>query len=177
MIRFPQIVFLHGVDEESNTAMAQLESTLRSTHPMVDYARPLIPGTDARKAMEWVERFYVYRLSERALLVGVDRGGLIACALQTTFPWLKLSVCAINSPTEVEGLVAGQCEPHSRLALYSSAYDPIKGRCDWKQYTSLAYDLPWLADGSKNLFPLAYLISAWGRSADMDKEVSMLFPS
>jgi len=65
----------------------------------------------------------------------------------------------------------------TRLALYSSAYAPIHGRCDWKAITSAAFDLPWLASGFKNFFALAYLVSAFSRNADMDKEIAMLFPS
>jgi hypothetical protein len=102
---------------------------------------------------------------------------LIACSVQSLFPALNLSVFAINAPTEEDSLFAEPCAPHTRLALYSSAYPTIKGRCDWKTLTSAAYDVPWLASGCKNLYPLAYLISGYSHGADMDKQVAMMFPS
>lgn len=176
MIRFPQITFLHGRGEPPGRSTEKLEAVLRETHPMVEYARPFIPDSDTVKALEWVERFYLYRIRQNSLLVGVERGGLIACAVQSAIPVLRLSVIAINAPTEDDKVVVEPCEPHTRVALYSSAYEPIKGRCDWKEHTSLAYDVDWLAGGCKNFYPLAYLISAFSRGAGMDKEVSMMFP-
>jgi len=176
MIRFSQITLLHGKDDTPNGTVQALETALKSAHPMVQYARPLIPpDLTAEKAVEWFERYYLYRVPENSLLIGIDRGGLIACGVQASVPGLKLSVVPVNSPTEEDKLFA---EPNdNRLALFSSAYAPIKGRCDWKPLAPLAYDLPWLSDGTKNFFPLAYLISAYSRSADMDKEVAMMFPS
>jgi hypothetical protein len=177
MIRFSQITLLHGKDDAPNGGVVQaLESAFKSAHPMVQYARPLIPSDlTAEKAVEWFERYYLYRVPENSLLVGIDRGGLIACGVQAYVPGLKLSVVSINSPTQEDSLFA---EPNdNRLALFSSAYAPIHGRCDWKTLAPLAYDLPWLAAGTKNFYPLAYLISAYSRSADMDKEVAMMFPS
>src|SRR5271163_555715 len=178
MNRFSQITILHGKDDTPDGTVKQLETALKSAHPMVQYARPLIPpDLTAEKAVEWFERYYLYRVPENSLLVGIDRGGLIACAVQTAVPGLGLSVVAINAPTEDDKLVAEQYfSLQTRLALYSSAYAPIQGRCDWKAVTSAAYDLPWLASGNKNFFALAYLISAFSRAADMGKEVAMLFP-
>jgi hypothetical protein len=178
MIRFPQITLLHGKGDSPEGSVKSLEVALRSAHPMLKYARPLIPDDlDATKAYEWFERFYLYQIPQESLLVGIDRGGLIACAVQSALPGLKLSVVAINAPTEEDRLAAEPCaSAYSRLALYSSAYAPIKGRFDWKAITPRAYDVEWLAAGCKNFFPLAYLISAYSRGADMDKEVSMMFP-
>jgi hypothetical protein len=179
MIRFPQITLLHGKDDTPSGTVQALETALKSAHPMVQYARPLIPpDLTSAKAVEWFERFYLYRVPQDSLLVGIDRGGLIACAVQAGVPGLGLSVVAIDSPTQDETLIVDQCHGfHSRLALFSSAYEPIKGRCDWKIFSSLAYDLPWLAQGCKSFFPLAYLISAYSRNSDMDKEVAMMFPT
>ena len=176
MTRFKQITLLHGRGDSPEGPVKSLEVLLRSAHPMIQYARPLIPDdSDTQKALEWFERFYLYRVPEDSLLVGVGRGGLIACAVQNAVPALRLSVVAINAPTEEDRLVAEPGAPRDRLALYSSAYPPIKGRCDWGRLTPLAYDVPWLARGCNIFYPLAYLISAYSRSADMDKEVSMLF--
>jgi hypothetical protein len=143
----------------------------------VDYARPLIPANlDTKAALNFVERFFVYRMALDSLLVGVGRGGLIAAAVQLKLPALRLSVAAINSPTDEDGVSAGLWG--HRLALYSSAYKPIAGHCDWHVASPLAYDLPWLAKGCQNNFyPLTYLISSWARGAIMDKEVSLLFPA
>ena len=178
MNRFSQITILHGKDDTPSGTVQALETALKSAHPMVQYARPLIPpDLTAEKAVEWFERYYLYRVPENSLLVGIDRGGLIACAVQSAVPGLGLSVVAINAPTSEDKLAV---EPYfslqTRLALYSSAYAPIQGRCDWKAVTKAAYDLPWLADGYKNFFALAYMISAFSRNSDMDKEVAMMFP-
>lgn len=176
MNRLNQITFLHGRDELPNGGTVErLETVLRSSYPRLDYARPLIPSDlDAKQAADFFERYYLYRLDPGSLLVGVERGGLIACAVQSAFPALKLSVVAINSPTEEDGLVV---PAFACLALYSSAYEPIKGRCDWKSLTPLAYDVPWLSEGCENRsYPLSYLISSYSHGGDMGKEVSMLFP-
>jgi hypothetical protein len=179
MIRFPQITLLHGRGDSPEGSVKSLEVALRSAHPMLQYARPLIPDDlDAKKAAEWFEQFYLYRVPQESLLVGIDRGGLIACAVQSALPGLRLSVVAVNAPTEEDRLAAEPCaSAYSRLALYSSAYAPIKGRCDWMAITPRSYDVGWLADGAKNFFPLAYLISAYSLGAEMDKEVSLMFPA
>lgn len=176
MMRFSHITLLHGRDESPDGSVARLEALLRTSHPMVDYHRPLIPAhLNTKEALEWVERYYVYRMDKDSMLVGVNRGGLIACALQEKFPALRLSAVAINSTTTEDGVTLG--EAGHRLALYSSAYKLIAGRCDWGAVSPLAYDLPWLAEGCQNFYPLAYLISAWARGAMMNKEVSLMFPA
>jgi hypothetical protein len=177
MIRFSHITLLHGQDELPDGSVARLEALLRTSHPMVDYARPLIPANlDTKAALNFVERFFVYRMAQDSLLVGVGRGGLIASAVQFKLPALHLSVAAINSPTDEDGVSAGLWG--HRLALYSSAYKPIVGHCEWDVASPLAYNLPWLADGCQSNFnALAYLISAWARGAVMDKEVSLMFPA
>lgn len=177
MIRFNQITLLHGRDELPSGSGERLEAILRATYPAIIFARPFVPfDLDTKDAVKFVLRNYVSRMETDSLLVGLERGGLIACAAQTTFPALRLSVCAVNSPTEEDGIVL---EPGTlnRLALYSSAYPPIKGRCDWKTLTPLAYDVSWLTPGCKFYYPLAYLISLFSQGADMDKQVAMLFPS
>lgn len=179
MTRFGQITFLHGKDELPSGFVERLEAALRTAQSAVKYARPFIPSNlDTDEAHHFVVRNYVSRMEANSLLVGVGRGGLIASAVQSNFPALRLSAFAVNSPTEEDGIVAEPCaSAYSRVALYSSAYAPIKERCGWKDITPMAYDVPWLASGCKTLFPLAYLISAYGRGADMDKEVAMMFPA
>jgi hypothetical protein len=176
MNRFSQITILHGRSELSSGSAERLEATLRAAYPAVAFARPFVPSDlSAKDAFDFVLRNYGSRMQIDSLLVGLERGGLIACAVQVALPALRLSVCAVNSPTEEDGLAAGTGAPNSRLALYSSAYPPIKGRCDWKTLTPLAYDVPWLASGCDNSFyPLAYLISSFNHGADMDKYVAMM---
>jgi hypothetical protein len=175
MMRFSHITLLHGQDELPNGSVERLEALLRTSHPMVNYHRPLIPPhLSTKQALDWVERYFVYRMEPDSMLVGVNRGGLIAAAIQLKFPALRLSVAAINAPTDEDG-VSAELWGH-RLALYSSAYKPIVGHCDWFVAAPLAFDLPWLAKGIENYYPLAYLISAWARGAPMEKEVALMFP-
>lgn len=176
MMRFSQITLLHGRDELPNGSVERVEALLRSSHPMVQYARPLIPtDLDTKAALAWAQRYFVYRMQPESLVVGMGRGGLIASVIQSELPGLRLAVAAINSPTNEDGVFA---EPSvDRLALYSSAFQPIKGCCDWSTLTPLAYDVPWLSKGFEQFYPLAYLISAWSRGVkDMDKQVSLMFP-
>jgi hypothetical protein len=180
--RFNQITLLHGRNELPNGKFPgvteHLEAILHAAYPAVLFACPFVPSDlGAKDAFFFVRKNYVSRMQADSLLVGLERGGLIACAVQDAFPALRLSVFAANSPTEDDKLVVEPCDSHTRLALYSSAYPPIKGRCDWKALTSTAYDVPWLASGCKNLYPLAYLISAYSHGVDMDKQVAMMFPS
>jgi hypothetical protein len=175
--RFNQITFIHGRNGLPSGHVERLEAILRASYPTVLFACPFIPSDlDTKEAFEFVRKNYASRVQADSLLVGLERGGLIACAVQSAFPALNLSVFAINAPTEEDGLFAEPCPPHTRLALYSSAYAPIKRHCNWKTLTSTAYDVPWLASG-KNLYPLAYLISGYSHGADMDKQVAMMFPS
>jgi hypothetical protein len=172
--RFGQITFLHGGNDLPSGSTERLESVLRATYPTVLYAHPFVPfDLNAEEAFGFVRKNYVSRMQAGSLLVGLDRGGLIACAVQSAFPALGLSVFAVNSPVEEDGLAA---KPGSdRLALYSSAYPPIKGRCGWSALAPLAYDVPWLSSGCGIYYPLAYLISSFSQDADMDKHVAMLF--
>jgi hypothetical protein len=173
--RFNQITFLHGRNELPSGYMERLEAILHTSYPTVIFARPFVPSDlDTKDAFEFVRRNYASRIQADSLIVGLERGGLVACAMQDAFPALNLSVFAINSPTEEDGLFAEPSVPHTRLALYSSAYPPIKGRCNWSTTTPLAYDVPWLAPGCNVIYPLAYLISGYSHGADMDKQVAML---
>jgi hypothetical protein len=194
MSRFTEIVWLHGRDEHSGD-VARLSGILGSD-PWVNHHRPLIPDIPADLALDWVRQAYGSRIKKGSLLVGMERGGLIGCALQSALPALDLSVFAVNSPTEEGSLLAGtfpftysavpvagvsipvrQCH-YARVALYSSAYGPIGGRCDWAKHSPLAFDVPWLREGAGNAYyPVSYLVSAFMRGADMRKEVSLMFPA
>ena len=175
--RFAQIVILHDRNETSADSPTRLQAILHGTYPEIDISKPYVPDTPTAQAFVHVQRHYMSRIRTNSLLVGFGRGGLIACAVQEAFPALRLSVVAINAPTQDGGLEVRPCQnSSSRVALYSSAYTPIKGRADWYSYTPMAFDVPWLANGHNTYYPLAYLISAFAKSHDMDKEVSMMFP-
>lgn len=169
-----QITLLHGKSDCGGAE--RLAALLRSARLRAD--APFIPSMlSAAQAVEWVKRYYAPRVAPGSLLVGLDRGGLVACGVQSALPALRLSVCAVNAPTAEDGLAALPADPRRRVALYSSAYPPIAGRCDWGSLAS-AFDVRWLADGSKSRpFALAYLIAVCGRGGDVGKAVSMLFPS
>lgn len=178
-LRFNQITLLSSPEELPGEGTERLETILRAAYPEVSVARPHMPyACSAREAVEFVRRNYTSRMQQHSLLVGLGQGGLIACAIQSDLPALRLSVVAVNAPTEAEGVIAGVCSnPTSRVALYSCAYKPIKDRCDWKTITPMAYDVPWLAQGITTLYPVAYLIAAYSRGLEMDKQVSLMFPA
>jgi hypothetical protein len=174
---FPQIILLHGREDTPDGAVARLHGILSAAYPKLSYARPFIPDAMIEDAVEWVANQYVRRIQPNSLLVGFERGGLIACAIQSRFPALRLSVFAINSPTKEGSISATYCQhTYSRVALYSSEYPHIKGRCNWPELQPMAYDVPWLANGHKLDYPISYLISAYMRGADMEKEVALMFP-
>jgi hypothetical protein len=175
--RFSQITILHGKTDTPNGQVQRLESILKAAYPMLEFSRPLIPNLPTKEALDWITQQYVKRIKPSSLLIGLERCGLIACAIQTKFPALRLSAVAINSPTADGGVSASLCQnSYSRMALYSSAYAPIKGTCQWLTYSPLAFDVSWLAKGCDAYYPLAYLISAFMGNKDMEKEVSLMFP-
>ena len=175
--RFSQITILHGKNDTLNGQVQRLESILKQAYPMIEFSRPLVPNLPAKEAYDWVAAQYVKRIKPNSLIVGLERGGLIACAIQTAFSALHLSAVAINAPTAEGNLHATACQTaYSRMALYSSAYPPIKGNCGWNSYSPLAYDCSWLAKGCDAYYPLTYLISAFMGNRDMEKEVSLMFP-
>lgn len=175
--RFSQITILHGKDDNPNGQVQKLESIMKAAYPMIEFSRPLIPNLPPQEACDWIAAQYVKRLKPNSLLVGLERGGLIACAVQAKFPALKLSAVAVNAPTVEGNLHASTCaNSYSRMSLYSSAYPPIKLSCQWHAYSPLSFDCSWLAKGCDAYYPLAYLISAFMGNKDMEKEVSLMFP-
>jgi hypothetical protein len=175
-LRFPQIVILHGENDLPTGSPARLHSVLHGAYPDINFNMPFIPNYPTMDAFDFVRESYAPRIQTNALLVGFERGGLLACALQEKLPALHLSVFAINAPTH-EGDIAAHpvSQPDSRVAVYSCAYEPIQLRCEWQTLTRMAYDVPWLSKGN-NYFALTYLISAYLRGKDMTKELEMMFP-
>jgi hypothetical protein len=172
---FKQITLLHGKDDLPSGSVLRLENLLRAAFPNMEFCRPLIPKLTAKDTVDFIKRNFMGRIKPNSLLVGLERGGLIACDLQSSFPALHLSVVAVNSPTREIGVQASPCQTSaSRMALYSSAYLP-KECNDWYFYAPLNYDVEWLSKGVA-YYPVAYLITAFMGGRDMEKEVALMFP-
>jgi hypothetical protein len=179
--RLPQTILFHGKEDLPNGNVLRLENLLRASFPNMEFARPLIPSwMSTSEAIEFVKTAFANRIKTGSFLVGIGRGGLIACALQSAFPALHLSVVAVNSPTRERNAkkeIIAQASPcqnsYSRMALYSSAYLPMEN--DWHLYAPLHFDVSWLSKGVV-FYPIAYLISAFLGGRDMEKEVSNMFP-
>lgn len=174
MSRFSDVVWFGRSD-----AVARLSAVLDRKDPFVTHRTPYVPDVAAADALAFVTANYASKLKKGSLLIGLERGGLVACCLQRSFPALSLSVVAVNAPTREGDLITMPAvgNPGNRLALFSSAYKPIRGRCDW-DFTAQAFDVGWLRDGADSAsYPVSYLVSAYMRGLDMKKEVSLLFPA
>ncbi len=174
MSRFADVVWLGQTE-----AVARLSAVLDRKDPFVLHRTPYVPDVAASEQLAFVTANYASKLKRGTLLVGLERGGLVACCLQRAFPALGLSVFAVNSPTREGSLVTMPAvgNPTNRVALFSSSYRPIHGRCDW-DFTAQAFDVGWLRDGADNaVYGVSYLVSAWMRGSDMRKEVALLLPS
>jgi len=151
---------------------------MQGAFPEIKYSTPYLPpNLPTADALDFLTDNYIRMVGRESLLVGFGRGGLLACALQQKVPALRLHAFAVNAPVR-DGNVAAEMNQsfYSRVSVYSSAYAPIKGNCDWDTRSSMAYDVPWLANGDA-YYPLAYLISAYGRNADMEQEIKLIFPA
>lgn len=189
---FTHVTFLHGKGELPDGSVARLEAILAPTHKEVTFATPLIPDLPAEQAFTQFMEQYAARIKPESLLVGLGRGGTIACAIQSARPALRLSVFAVNSPTQedqlrvvpfqfplvTEGAIIQlrQLYP-ARVALYSSAYEPIRGRCNWVPRLAWRFNVPWLSQEMDTSYRVSYLIAAYMRGLDMPKEVAMLSPA
>jgi len=174
MSRFADVVWIGP-----GAAVARLSLILDRKDPFVAHRTPYVPDAGAADALAFVTANYASKIKKGTLLVGLERGGLVACCLQRSFPALSLSVVAVNSPTRDGDIITMPAlgNPSNRLALFSSSYKPIAGRCDW-EFTAQAFDVGWLRDGVANAFyPVSYLVSAYMRGLDMKKEVSLMFPA
>jgi len=174
MSRFADVVWLGRGD-----TVARLSAVLDRKDPFVLHRAPYVPDIPAAEALAFVTQNYASKLRKGSLLVGLERGGLLACCLQRSFPALSLSVFAVNSPTREGDIITMPAvgNPANRAALFSSAYKPIRGRCDW-DFTAESLDVGWLREGLADaVYPVSYLISAYMRGSDMKKEVSLLFPA
>lgn len=176
-VGFSQITILHDRQDSPAGTSINLLHAMQSAFPDIKYSMPYLPpGMATRDALNFLTDNYVRMVNPDSLIVGFGQGGLLACAVQQRVPVLRLSAFAINAPV-CDGDVAAEMNRdwYSRIAVYSSSYPLIKGKCDWAAHASMAYDVPWLAK-EPAYYPLAYLISAYGRGSNMEQEVKMLFP-
>jgi hypothetical protein len=177
-LNFSQITILHDKNDSPAGAPASLLSVMRGAFPEIRYSTPYLPpGLPAQDALDFLTDNYMRMVHRDSLIVGFGRGGLLACALQQRVPVLRLSAFALNAPVS-DGKVAAEMNEnfYSRVSVYSSAFKPIKNNCNWASHSSMAYDVPWLANGDA-YYPTAYLISAYGRHADMEQEIKLIFPA
>lgn len=177
--RFSHITFLHDANDLPNGRVAQLADILKRQYPSITISRPYIPTVPTGEALSWVKQ-YVARVPAKSLIIGMGRGGLLACALQSNFPALNFSVVAVNAPTEEDGVYAS--ESLDRVVLYSSLYEPIKGRCDWQDLAMWSFEVSWLTSGQDAFYPTMYMISAYlqgdasSTALDLLKAANMLVP-
>ena len=119
-------------------------------------------GEGGPSVLEWLRSRFLPGVLNSSVIFGFGLGGLLAAKLQEEFPAKRLSVVAINAPCIEEGISLAGSVVSNRVAIYSSGYTPIAGRCEWGQYTAQAYDLPWLQHGIKNAkYGLAYLLTSY----------------
>ena len=86
---------------------------------------------------------------------------------------------AVNAPS-ADGPLRAQPVArlmHSRFLIYSPG--AVRGTCAWDSLNAPARaEAPWLERGvGGSYYALAYLISAFMRGLDMDREVRLLFPA
>jgi hypothetical protein len=177
-LNFSQITVLHDKNDSPAGSPATLLSIMQGAYPEISYSTPYLPpGIRTEDALDFLTDNYARMVHRDALLVGFGRGGLLACALQQRVPVLRLSAFAINAPVR-DGTVRAEMNQnfYSRVSVYSSIYPPIKGNCEWDMHSSMAYDVPWLTK-EPAYYPIAYLISAYGRHADMEQEIKLIFPA
>lgn len=167
MIANPNFVLLHGRGGRPVGSVLQLEECLRQYFPASEFQRPqLLHGDPKVPAEESLENLHKLPIAERAVVVGVSLGGLIAARLQeTSRP--DLTVYCVSSPTWADG-VRLQQRPDNRFAFYSSNDEVISGRVEeWPQLAH-SWDIPWLNhDTDRHKQQLAALIAASLKGEDL----------
>jgi len=128
---------IHGKETQA------VEDLVRDAHPQNRFLA-LWDCTGPTKWTTWGTSIRPV-LVENALIVGIGETGTVAAYLQERFLDLNLSVIAVNSPTNFQQT---KLKRHpNRVALYSSHYPPIQGRCDWKDLADISFDIGWLQHG------------------------------
>jgi len=194
---FRDVHFFHGLGGSPEGSVALLEKILRHGFPDICYHRPLLPHSKIKKSedpvegnltwfgkdlapaeetLAWLENQYLPFIAPGSLIVGISMGGLVAAKLQELHPELDLSVFSIVAPTNADVVKLERKIPN-RVALFSSADQVVKDRCNWSEFSDLAFDVPWLMhDVDPAKYTLCYLISCYLRGLDMTHEVETLFP-
>jgi hypothetical protein len=175
MNAFSHVTFLHGLDDLPNGSVERLQTILAKECRNVSFSRPLIPpGLPAEDAFTSMLEYSTW-IKPYSLLVGLGRGGLIANAIQCSRPALSLSTFVINAPTQEDGLLSMPWT--DRVALYSSLYPPIRGRCLWDRFAGQDFDVPWLAHGVEMAYySVAAIIVAHMEQRDLAKEIALTMP-
>ena len=139
----------------------------KQPHPPYEFKE----DASALESYLWLRSCFLSGVMSNSVLFGFGIGGLLAAKLQEDFPVKGLSVVAINAPT-FEGSISLETHVPNRVALYSSAYMPIAGRCNWSLYAGQAYDMSWLLHGIKNAkYGLAYLLTTYMQIENLTMEV------
>lgn len=177
-LSFRQITILPDKGETPAGSPTSLLNVIKGAFPEISYHTPYLPpGLDTADALRFLTDHYTRHIERDSLVVGFGRGGLLAVALQQAVPTLRLHAFAVNAPTQDGGVWAKMNESYySRIAVYSSAYPPIRDVCHWEECSGMAYNVPWLSKGDV-YYPLAYLIAAYGRGADINEEIKLIFPN
>lgn len=126
----------------------------------------------ALESYRWLNSSLLPVVPSNSVIFGIGLGGLLAAKLQEDYPAKRLSVVAVNAPTS-EGSVSLGSLVSNRVAIYSSAYAPVAGRCDWGCFAGQVYDVPWLPHGIKNTkYGLAHLLTAYMQIENLAFEVA-----
>jgi hypothetical protein len=175
--RFKGHYLLHdrGTPEDVEK-LASIMATKVGTRPDF-FKRPQPPyefkdDASALESYRWLQSYFLPDALSNSVIFGVGLGGLLAAKLQEDYPWRGFSVVAIDSPV-LDGAISLGSLVSNRIAMYSSDYTPISGRCEWVRYAGQAYNVPWLQHGIKNTkYGLAYLLTAYMQVENLAVEVA-----
>jgi hypothetical protein len=178
--RFPCVIFLRDPqDSDQGGIMEDLAQVLAESHPNIKFLHPPVPaGSTAFSGFNLMVTKLLPLFQPSSLVIGNGLGGLFAITMQERFPYLDLSVFAINPPSKRDELKVGAWRP-KRVILYSSEYEPIRADSPkiWAEYVDSAFDVPWLSGGvQRALYATSYLISAFMRGSNMRREVASFMP-
>lgn len=166
-VKFGVIYLLHEKHGSPEGTVSKIQSAIEPINPGVRFVRPLLPHHDPETAPEeGVEFLKNLRIPRGALLIGVNRGGLVAAKLQEeSRP--DLHVICISSPTSSGRVKLNEKMPN-RAAFYSSGDEIIAGRVGRWPDLAKAYDLPWLThDTDAHLDKLVKLIQGYINGDDL----------
>jgi hypothetical protein len=141
------------------------------------FKRPQPPNefkedASALESYRWLNSSLLPVVPSNSVIFGIGLCGLLAAKLQEDFPAKRLSVIAVSAPTS-EGSISLGSLVSNRVAIYSSAYAPVAGRCDWGRFAGQVYDVPWLQHGIKNTkYGLAHLLTAYMQIENLAFEVA-----